>query len=291
MKRDVAVDLDGVLAQYDGWKGVDHFGAPIPGAREFLAALRERWNVVVFTARCNPEIHRGESADSLRRRVEAWLRANDLPFDHVWTEPGKPLAFAFVDDRAVSVRPQDRGPVAFDEALARLDALARESVVVTSGACDPFHPGHASYIAEAAKLGGRHIHVLNADSWLQREKGREPILSQEERAVVIGSIAGVDEVMTWDDGTRSIAGAIREIRRRWPKARMTLAKGGDRRPDVNPIPEEEVDACRECDVRTAWDVGLPKRWASSEILARLRATPADLARPGALPSISHPEDP
>ena len=26
----VGVDLDGTLAQYDGWKGVDHIGDPVP---------------------------------------------------------------------------------------------------------------------------------------------------------------------------------------------------------------------------------------------------------------------
>ena len=26
----IAVDLDGTLARYDGWKGIDHIGDPIP---------------------------------------------------------------------------------------------------------------------------------------------------------------------------------------------------------------------------------------------------------------------
>lgn len=48
----IGVDLDGTLAIYDGWKGVDHIGDPIPRmvdrVRTWLAAGRE---VKIFTAR------------------------------------------------------------------------------------------------------------------------------------------------------------------------------------------------------------------------------------------------
>ena len=35
----VCVDLDGVLNDYDGWKGADYFHPPRPGAREFSQQL------------------------------------------------------------------------------------------------------------------------------------------------------------------------------------------------------------------------------------------------------------
>ncbi len=38
--KSVAIDLDGVLATYDGWKGADHIGKPIDGARAFLKELK-----------------------------------------------------------------------------------------------------------------------------------------------------------------------------------------------------------------------------------------------------------
>jgi hypothetical protein len=48
----IGVDLDGTLALYDGWKGVEHIGAPIPRmverVKEWLAKGRE---VRIFTAR------------------------------------------------------------------------------------------------------------------------------------------------------------------------------------------------------------------------------------------------
>jgi hypothetical protein len=48
----IGVDLDGTIAQYEGWKGVAHIGEPIPAmvarVRDYLAQGRE---VRIFTAR------------------------------------------------------------------------------------------------------------------------------------------------------------------------------------------------------------------------------------------------
>ncbi len=46
------VDLDGTLAEYHGWKGYDHIGAPIPAMVDKVWAwLRAGDEVVIFTAR------------------------------------------------------------------------------------------------------------------------------------------------------------------------------------------------------------------------------------------------
>lgn len=53
----IGVDLDGTLAHYDGWKGPDHIGEPIPE----MAGRVQQWliegrEVRIFTARaCVPE--------------------------------------------------------------------------------------------------------------------------------------------------------------------------------------------------------------------------------------------
>jgi hypothetical protein len=54
----IGVDLDGTLAHYDGWKGADHIGAPIPAMVERVKGwLTEGKTVRIFTARvyCPPE--------------------------------------------------------------------------------------------------------------------------------------------------------------------------------------------------------------------------------------------
>ena len=62
----IAVDLDGTLAEYDYWRGIEHIGCPIPKMLERI----EKWRaagleVRIFTARAG--IPRGAAA------VERWL--------------------------------------------------------------------------------------------------------------------------------------------------------------------------------------------------------------------------
>lgn len=48
----IGVDLDGTLAKYDGWKGIDAIGDPIaPMVERVKAWLREGRTVKIFTAR------------------------------------------------------------------------------------------------------------------------------------------------------------------------------------------------------------------------------------------------
>jgi hypothetical protein len=39
------------------------------------------------------------------KTVEKWLETNDIPYDEIWTKPGKPKADLYVDDRAA--RPEE----------------------------------------------------------------------------------------------------------------------------------------------------------------------------------------
>lgn len=57
MRAWIGVDLDGTLAHYDGWKGPEHIGAPIPKMVERVKRwLSEGKEVCIFTARaCIPE--------------------------------------------------------------------------------------------------------------------------------------------------------------------------------------------------------------------------------------------
>lgn len=125
-KPTVAVDLDGVLATYDGWKGLDHIGAARPGAVPFMAALRKDYYVMVHSSRAchdNARHEAGETEESLRGRIEAWLRKHNIEFDAVWSGHGKPIALAYLDDRAVMI---PSNPLAPDFAVARtrIDQLA-----------------------------------------------------------------------------------------------------------------------------------------------------------------------
>ena len=111
----IGVDLDGTLAHYDGWKGIEHIGEPIqPMLDRVKKWLARGERVKIFTARVdggqvalamgdqNGEAHR--NVDAVRGHIEAWLEK------HV----GKKLEITNVkdygmielwDDRAVQVIP------------------------------------------------------------------------------------------------------------------------------------------------------------------------------------------
>jgi len=131
-KPRVCVDLDGVLAEYAGWQGIDFTGPPLPGAVDFTRKLSEFADVVVFTTRCSVEPHRVELGEPTRpasdlaprllQKVKYWLDKHKIAYAEIYIGQGKPLASAYVDDRAVTCHPQ-RDPKAFDAALRRVRAL------------------------------------------------------------------------------------------------------------------------------------------------------------------------
>ena len=67
----IGVDLDGTLAYYDGWKGPDHIGDPIPAMLERVKAWTAKGREVrIFTARaCVPD----QVAP-----VQAWLEKHGI---------------------------------------------------------------------------------------------------------------------------------------------------------------------------------------------------------------------
>lgn len=55
-KEWIGVDLDGTLAEYHGWQGFDHIGAPIiPMVKRVRAWLEEGKTIKIFTARVSPQ--------------------------------------------------------------------------------------------------------------------------------------------------------------------------------------------------------------------------------------------
>jgi adenylylsulfate kinase len=93
------MDFDGVVAQYDGWRGEDALGDPAPGAREFVDAMKRRGYMVI--------LHSTRPA----WRLMEWCALHDFRFDGYNSNPqfdgvpgersGKPVADVYIDDRAV----------------------------------------------------------------------------------------------------------------------------------------------------------------------------------------------
>lgn len=98
-KKTIAIDFDGTIAGYDGWKGKGVFGKPIAGAAESLNRLKEEgWTIIIFTTRLEIDL------------VCDYLRKYSIPFDHInhspetqeqFLHPSKVLADVYLDDRAI----------------------------------------------------------------------------------------------------------------------------------------------------------------------------------------------
>lgn len=75
----IGVDLDGTLAHYDGWKGIDHIGEPIPA---MVGRIRQ-WiesgvAVKIFTARVwsDGSAARDREAYFATKRIHEWCLTN-----------------------------------------------------------------------------------------------------------------------------------------------------------------------------------------------------------------------
>ena len=119
MKQTVCVDLDGTLLRFDDWRGVEYFGEPFPGAKEFLSKLRERFWVVIYTCRCTEGIDGPEKANLLRNRVRDELDRLEFEYDDIWIGQGKPIATAYIDDKGLRCDPA-KDHMAFERILYSL---------------------------------------------------------------------------------------------------------------------------------------------------------------------------
>ena len=94
-KKTVAVDLDGVLAKYDEFRGPETIDEPIPGAKDFLKKLSAKYAVIVHTAR------QTETAVNWLREHDLLSHVDAVNYCQINGRAGKPVAIAYVDDRAI----------------------------------------------------------------------------------------------------------------------------------------------------------------------------------------------
>lgn len=97
----LALDFDGVAAQYDGWQGEDHMGRPMPGLERFLERVIDQgWQVILYS--CRPT-WRLKGWAMLYGLSHYFVGYNENPYfaDHPQEKSCKPVATLYLDDRAV----------------------------------------------------------------------------------------------------------------------------------------------------------------------------------------------
>ena len=97
---------------------------------------------------------------------------------------------------------------------------AGEEVVFTNGCFDIIHKGHIEVLARTADLGNKLIVGLNSDSSIQKLKGKNrPIIDEQSRAFLLAALSFVDAIVLFSEET-----PINLISTLKPDI---LAKGGD----------------------------------------------------------------
>ena len=95
-----------------------------------------------------------------------------------------------------------------------------DKIVFTNGCFDLVHRGHVEVLANTADLGDRLIIGLNSDSSIQKLKGENrPIIDENSRAILLASLQFIDAIVLFSEDTpqKLIETIVPDI----------LAKGGD----------------------------------------------------------------
>lgn len=139
--------------------------------------------------------------------------------------------------------------------------------VIVSGYFNPLHAGHLDMLEAAKALGDKLIVVVNNDKQQLLKKGKI-ILDEQNRMRLMRALRDVDEVVLSIDEDPGQADTLRKIRSQYPDDELVFANGGDRDPSKHGLPENETQACVDCDIQTVFGVGsheVEKRDSSSRI--------------------------
>ena len=100
----IAVDFDGILAEYGEWKGHEHIGKPIKENIEMVKKLhKDGHKLILFTTRLNCSWDGSDySYEERLKIIQEWLKKQKIwdAFTDITSE--KPYADIYWDDRAVS---------------------------------------------------------------------------------------------------------------------------------------------------------------------------------------------
>jgi FAD synthetase len=78
------------------------------------------------------------------------------------------------------------------------DKRGKKKVVLASGVFDLLHLGHVKFLEEAKKAGGKDaelIVIIARDHTVEENKGRKPIISENQRRALVESLKVVDEAV------------------------------------------------------------------------------------------------
>ena len=104
----IGVDLDGTLAEYNGWVSQGHIGKPIWRMVNIVKRILERnIRVKIFTARAG--------FPKMEKPIQTWLEKAGLPSDLEVTNVKDHACIMIIDDRAVQVIRNKGFPILYED--------------------------------------------------------------------------------------------------------------------------------------------------------------------------------
>lgn len=91
-----------------------------------------------------------------------------------------------------------------DALILRIQELkqADQKIVFTNGCFDILHPGHVRYLQNARRLGDALVVGVNSDRSVRELKGPlRPILTEQERCLILSGLESVNYVSVFDEPT------------------------------------------------------------------------------------------
>jgi len=74
----------------------------------------------------------------------------------------------------------------------------KKKIVLASGIFDLLHLGHVKFLEDAKRAGGKNaklIVIVARDTTVEKTKGRKPIISEDQRRILVESLKVVDEAV------------------------------------------------------------------------------------------------
>jgi cytidyltransferase-like protein len=127
-------------------------------------------------------------------------------------------------------------------------------VIITSGYFNPLHGGHLDLIEAARAMGDKLIVIVNNDKQQMLKKGKI-ILDEQNRLRLVRSLKGVDEVVLCIDETSAVSDTLSMIATQHPGDELVFAKGGDRAPSQDAIPESEIEVGKKYNIEIVYGTG------------------------------------
>lgn len=151
--------------------------------------------------------------------------------------------------------------------MVQSDKPARASIV--SGYFGPLHDGHLDLFEAARARTGHLIVIVNSDQQQVLKKGRL-IQAAEIRHRIVAALRVVDASYIAVDEGPGMDRSFDLVRADYPDTELEFCNGGDRSPDVDTLPAEEVAAAQRNRITLVYGVGgSEKADSSSRIIAAL----------------------